>query len=273
MGIIILSNVGTYANANSLESTPQTSAAVIKSGWTKNAATIDGIVSGEEWEDAEFTVVRAWNDSSDAYRDFQIWIMNDKNYIYLRALVNDDTADDDSFFVALDEAADGNFTTFGLLEEFIAFWLNGVPSHDEIHDGYGHNQYLYQDDSISDDSIGSYAWSSTNYIIELKIPLRAADQEDLQASAGDLIGIAFGFYSGYTGTKVFGYPDNCTKVNEHKAVSFQLAADPSSDKEEKDDDNEEPTVTIGTPINVIILLGFIFSATLITKLRLKKRIK
>ncbi|MHA1265099.1 MAG: hypothetical protein ACTSRS_07655 [Candidatus Helarchaeota archaeon] len=61
------------------------------------------------------------------------------------------------------------------------------------------------------------------YVVEFAIPLNSADPEDLQSTAGSVIGIALCVLD--WGADEYHYPANTT-VN-YSAVSFQLAGAPS----------------------------------------------
>ncbi len=218
----------------------------VNSNWTSSPPTIDGIFGATEWTDAYFQSIRVWENSShppSQYVDLQLWIMNDANNIYFRAIWLDGTRDsvNDVLTIAFDEDGDGSFASIsGKLDNVISVISN--TNTNSTFDGYGNDPAAAIQDVFDVDLVSNYTYSDNYYKYEISVPLNTAEEEDLQSKAGDLIGIAFiiDLGEGAGGEILYGYPDDTYQMSNYSTVTFQLAGE-----------------SIGTTLNIVILIGTI----------------
>jgi hypothetical protein len=229
-----------------------TFAATVNSNWATTIPTIDGTASSGEWDDAAANAITAYDGSTPL--SVFLYAKNDANNLYLRIQWTDASTNYlDLVGVFFDEGNDGNWSgpgiENGVLVYMNATWYLGF-------DGYCEIGYLISNDTVSQDGAWAVTHPVTAYIVELSIPLGRADLEDLQSSAGSLIGIAVIIGDSFTqppGTsKYYQYPNN-TK-NDQGTASFQLATAPSGSE-------------IGTPFTLIFLIS---SIAIITILKIAK---
>jgi hypothetical protein len=226
----------------------KSSAATLNSNWTTSPPTINGTASAGEWDDAYVNAIIAYYGSTPL--SVTLYAKNDADNLYLRIQWPDVTGDQvDTLCIMFDEGNDGNWSGPGS-ENGVAMAMNST-----YYEGYdGYNVFASTPvfpDVTTQDGQQACSWLGS-YFIELSIPLDCSDPEDMQCTAGDVIGIAIIIGNDInlappTG-KVYEYP-NGTFSEESITATFQLASAPGG---------------IGTPFNFVLLLGSLIFITIIT---------
>ncbi|HUX98310.1 MAG TPA: hypothetical protein VMV49_02035 [Candidatus Deferrimicrobium sp.] len=238
-------------------------AATFQSNWLEEDSSppvIDGSYTANEWSEAynnTFFLIELGNPSNT--RILTIFALNDDNDLYICALWSDSTYDimGDRIRILFDEDNDGNWSGPGIKTEngVLCLLVNGGPifAWDDCYCTPNLMMPTHADEGTQDGAAaGSY--SSSQYKVEIKIPLNCTDMEDLQSKAGDLIGIAF-WVQDLKVSDNYEYP-NETSVN-HLSAPFQLASSAST--------------SIGTPIIFFSYLIGITSAVLLNHWRTTRR--
>lgn len=207
---------------------PPAQAVLLQSNWLNGSPpTIDGFPTVAEWENSYNNSIPCYlsgNPSTKILITFKA--LNDANNLYLLIQWTDAThnSDTDGFILLFDENNDNNIYSPINSENAVEFDVSTVLS--EFHDGYGDSNELIHYDLNKVDGEANATWISSQYNLEMRIPLNANDTEDLQVGPGDMIGIAIVIVDGLSNYYEFPF-DSAMSLN-HYSNPFQLAANSSS---------------------------------------------
>ncbi len=200
------------------------SAATLNSNWTSETPTIDGVISSNEWDGAFQNTITAY-DYLSGTTDLQVsfWVMNDASNIYMLVQWADDSLNSaiDTLYIFFDEDNDGNWTGPGTDNVFSCWSSNAFNT---WHDRFSNTTlpFGYYTDFNSKDGQASIIYALNTYTVEVSLPIGSTDEEDIQVTAGSLIGL--GIFIEDNNTYKYEFP-NAT-WSAHTVVSFQLAKAP-----------------------------------------------
>ncbi len=218
---------------------PASYGALYDSEWTDTPPTIDGVKGEVEWGSANGRSIQIWSYDYATYFNVFVSTFNDANNLYVLLEWNDGTPNGgDRVELLFDEGNDGNWSTPGI-ENGIAVQLNAT--HYNWTDGYcalGSTHVL--PDIISQDGQTAATWSGY-YRVEFSIPLGSTSQDDLQPTAGALIGMVV-----MIGNDSTLHTRTNPEFNGTCSATIQLASAP-----------------IGTPIVLILLVGTLLLIALV----------
>jgi hypothetical protein len=205
---------------------------LFKSNWLNGAApTIDGVVPAGEWDEAyNNTVIACLVSNPSDQKWLSLYMMNDANNLYILAKWTDTTSDPtpDGISIFFDEENENYAINQSNHVVELTFYNMGTMTV-QYTDAHGAG---VTDVNTTDGEAG-VTWNPNTYKVEFRIPLNAADIEDLNVGAGAMIGLAVYVFQGGAAHE---YPFGV--INGSFTNPFQLAAAPA----------------IGTPALFLIVL-------------------
>ena len=183
----------------------------MNSNWTTNPPTINGIITGTEWDDATVAVFNASNLWSPDFLNITVRAKNDAKNLYLCIQWIDYTYDTyyDQLGVLFDDSADGFWGNGENAVLFPITTLGWLPLDSNCERAGGLSIFYTNNDTYGTHGSTVAGWAGYVYTVEMSLPLNSSDAEDLQSTPGDLIGIALfvGFDWDGSFQYIFQYPN------------------------------------------------------------------